>query len=136
MVEKQTGKLNDFSNEVTLYSDDEVKISVWKKNRKKTCVDCGKPIFRRARRCPQCNGKIFGGRNKKIIDEKKFREMWMNPKYTYDDIAKVFRVCTNTVGRWGKKFDLPQRRKLLNNHKKPHHKNRPKGLKYNKGDKN
>jgi len=119
-------KSKNFSNEVILFSNDEIQISVWKKNRKKICMDCGTPIFRGAKRCSKCYGKIFGGCNRKVNDIEKFKELFMNPEYLYADIAKFFDISYTTINRWRKKLNLPQKRKI------PHHTKRPKGLKYNK----
>jgi len=136
MVEKQTGKLNDFSNKDIIYSDNKLEVYVWNKNIKKKCCDCGIPICKSSTRCSKCNGDITGGRNRKIKDEKEFIKVWMNTDYLYKDIAKIFDASFTTLDRWRKKLNLPQRRKLYGNHKVTHRKNRPKGLKYNKGDKN
>jgi len=103
-------KSKSFSDKDIIYSDDKVEIYVWNKNLKKKCKDCGEPIWRSSIRCTKCNGRLYGGRNKKL-NEEEFLKMYSKPQITNRDIAKKFNVSIGTVSRWRKELGLTDRRK-------------------------
>lgn len=111
-------KLKNFSNTNILYSDANLEISVWKKN-KNLCKDCGKPTKHyKSVRCQSCAGKIAYGKRKRIhITKEQFEKLWLNKKLSVYDIAKKLNCSLSNISRFRQKFGLPYRRWKRRNEK-------------------
>lgn len=83
--------------------------------KKRVCVDCGKEVSKRAKRCRSCaviNGKKTGNTGRKstcqISKDDLINELFQNDG-NFTTVGKKFCVADNTIRRWCKKFGISKR---------------------------
>lgn len=76
-----------------------------------TCLDCGKLVTKKNSRCIKCSNII---RTKPVPIEKELLKSLIR-KETFVDISKMFNVSEKVVLKWCKKYNLPFRKKDINN---------------------
>ena len=77
-----------------------------KSRRSSYCVDCGKPIYKNAKRCIECSHILerHVERPSKEILEKEIYE------YSFVELGKKYGVTDNTIKKWCKAYNLPAKR--------------------------
>lgn len=82
--------------------------------RKNYCCDCGKEIFSTSLRCRECEAKI------RITQKPITREELKNliRHETFVKIGKLYGVTDNTIRKWCLQYDLPNKKREINNYTK------------------
>ena len=76
------------------------------------CIDCGKPIDKRAQRCKSCAAKQNNLSHRKVKQLPSREELKNMIRYhTFTDIGVKYKVSDNAVRKWCVKYNLPKRKK-------------------------
>lgn len=76
-----------------------------KKRQIRRCIDCGKPIDRRALRCRACKNKFLSSREVKQITREDLKSLIRTTPFT--KIGEMYGVSDNAVRKWCRKYNLP-----------------------------
>ena len=94
-------------------------VKVHKNTSEKYCCDCGKRITKCSTRCPECsliytNQKAFEGSLlfQNNITREELKDMIRTMPFT--EVGKKYNVTDNGVRRWCKRYNLPYRKKDIN----------------------
>ena len=79
------------------------------------CIDCGKPISKRAKRCQACEA-IFRVKQKQELQEgiapkEELKELVRNNSIL--SVAKMFDVSESTIRNWCENYGLPRRATII-----------------------
>ena len=75
------------------------------------CIDCGTPISNRAIRCSSCNYKAHTSEDVPYISREELKNLIRSTPFT--TIGKQFGVSDNAVRKWCKKYNLPDKSKII-----------------------
>lgn len=81
-----------------------------KKGNKNFCIDCGKPVSYRSKRCVEC-AKI-ASRKVERPSREELKDLIRNKPFT--QIAKEFGVYDSTIRRWCNQLELPSTKREIN----------------------
>ena len=74
------------------------------------CVDCGKPVWRNAKRCRVCDNKHRV--TIKPVDRDGLKELIRN--VSFSEISRKYYVTVNTIKKWCKRYGLPYKKQEIN----------------------
>lgn len=76
------------------------------------CIDCGKPISKKAKRCLTCNGKNNRPKtNPKQVSREELKSLLRTTPFT--QIGKIYGVSDNAIRKWCEKYSLPKKTSII-----------------------
>lgn len=77
---------------------------------KNYCIDCGKEVYRKSKRCLKCQAKHRDFKPK--TEKENLKDLIRNNSFS--DIGRMFNVSPTTIRRWCKKYNLPYTKAEIN----------------------
>ena len=74
------------------------------------CVDCGRPVWKKATRCRVCENKHRV--TIKPVDRNGLKELIRNVSFA--EIGRMYKVTINTIKKWCKRYNLPFKKEEIN----------------------
>ena len=82
-----------------------------KSGKKHYCINCGTSISVKAKRCVVCSNLA----QRKVDRPSKEKLQALIYNYSFKEIGRKFNVSDNTIRKWCKKYNLPYKKKDINN---------------------